>query len=136
MPCDSRQLAALRFTPFRSATVDSFCGRSGEQAPAETQLTPKASPCARPGLAVRFGAPRERTRHQRAIARLQADETQTDTARSHYYGVGSSEAGARAAFLATRLTPAPVFRTALFADFIAFAVLDFLRFAIFVPLDS
>jgi hypothetical protein len=26
--------------------------------------------------------------------------------------------------------PAPVFRTALFADFIAFAVLDFLRFAI------
>jgi hypothetical protein len=43
---------------------------------------------------------------------------------------------ARAAFLATRLTPAPVFRTALFADFMAFAVLDFLRFAIFVPLDS
>jgi hypothetical protein len=43
---------------------------------------------------------------------------------------------ARAAFFATRLRPAPVFRTALFADFTAFAVLDFLRFAIFVPPDS
>jgi hypothetical protein len=87
---------------------------------------------------VRFGGPRERTRHQRqeAIARLQADETQTDIARSHYYGSDQAKPVARAAFLATRLTPAPVFRTALFADFMAFAVLDFLRFAIFVPLDS
>jgi hypothetical protein len=41
-----------------------------------------------------------------------------------------------AAFFATRLSPAPVLRTVPFADFIAFAVLDFLRFAIFVPLDS
>jgi hypothetical protein len=55
---------------------------------------------------------------------------------SHYYGSDQAKPVARAAFLATRLTPAPVFRTALFADFIAFAVLDFLRFAIFVPLDS
>ena len=52
------------------------------------------------------------------------------------YGSDQAKPVARAAFLATRLTPAPVFRTALFADFIAFAVLDFLRFAIFVPLDS
>ena len=71
-----------------------------------------------------------------AIARLQADETQTDIARSHYYGIDQAKPVARAAFFATRLTLAPVFRTALFADFIAFAVLDFLRFAIFVPLDS
>ena len=80
----------------------------------------------------------ERTRHQRheAIARLHADETQTDITRSHSYGSDQAKPVARAAFLATRLTPAPVFRTALFADFIAFAVLDFLRFAIFVPLDS
>jgi hypothetical protein len=39
---------------------------------------------------------------------------------------------ARAAFFATRLSPAPVFRTALFADFIAFVVLDFLRLAFFM----
>jgi hypothetical protein len=63
-------------------------------------------------------------------------QTQTDIARSHYYGSDQAKPVARAAFLATRLTPAPVFRTALFADFMAFAVLDFLRFAIFVPLDS
>ena len=52
---------------------------------------------------------------------------------SHYYGSDQAKPVARAAFFATRLRPAPVFRTALFADFIAFAVLDFLRFAIFVP---
>ena len=39
---------------------------------------------------------------------------------------------ARAAFFATRLNPAPVFRTALFADLIAFVVLDFLRLAFFM----
>ena len=39
---------------------------------------------------------------------------------------------ARAAFFATRLSPAPVFRTALFADFMAFVVLDFLRLAFFM----
>ena len=39
---------------------------------------------------------------------------------------------ARAAFFATRLSPAPVFRTALFADLIAFVVLDFLRLAFFM----
>jgi hypothetical protein len=55
---------------------------------------------------------------------------------SHYYGSDQAKPVARAAFFATRLMPAPVFRTALFADFIAFAVLDFLRFAIFVPPDS
>ena len=49
------------------------------------------------------------------------------------YGSDQAKPVARAAFLATRLTPTPVFRTALFADFITFAVLDFLRFAIFVP---
>ena len=52
---------------------------------------------------------------------------------SHYYGSDQAKPVARAAFFATRLRPAPVFRTALFADFTAFAVLDFLRFAIFVP---
>jgi hypothetical protein len=52
---------------------------------------------------------------------------------SHYYGSDQAKPVARAAFFATRLMPAPVFRTALFADFIAFAVLDFLRFAIFAP---
>jgi hypothetical protein len=41
---------------------------------------------------------------------------------------------ARAAFFATRLSPAPVFRTALFADLIAFVVLDFLRLAFFMIL--
>lgn len=66
-----------------------------------------------------------------AIARLQADETQTHIARSRYNGSDQAKPVARAAFLATRLTLAPVFRTALFADFIAFAVFDFLRFAIF-----
>jgi hypothetical protein len=55
--------------------------------------------------------------------------------RSHSYGSDQAKPVARAAFFATRLTRAPVFRTALFADFMAFAVLDFLRFAIFVPLD-
>jgi hypothetical protein len=39
---------------------------------------------------------------------------------------------ARAAFFATRLSPAPVFRTALFADLMAFVVLDFLRLAFFM----
>jgi hypothetical protein len=39
---------------------------------------------------------------------------------------------ARAAFFATRLSPAPVFRTALFADLMAFVVLDFLRLALFI----
>jgi hypothetical protein len=34
---------------------------------------------------------------------------------------------ARAAFFATRLTPAPVFRRVRFADFTNFVVLDFLR---------
>jgi hypothetical protein len=58
------------------------------------------------------------------------------TDQSHSYGSDQAKPVARAAFFATRLRPAPVFRTALFADFIAFAVLDFLRFAIFVPPDS
>ena len=39
---------------------------------------------------------------------------------------------ARAAFFATRLSPAPVFRAALFADLMAFVVLDFLRLAFFM----
>ena len=39
---------------------------------------------------------------------------------------------ARAAFFATRLSPAPVFRTALFADLMAFVVLDFLRLVFFM----
>ena len=39
---------------------------------------------------------------------------------------------ARAAFFATRSSPAPVFRTALFADLIAFVVFDFLRLAFFI----
>ena len=39
---------------------------------------------------------------------------------------------ARAAFFATRLSPAPVFRTALFADLMAFVVLEFLRLAFFM----
>ena len=39
---------------------------------------------------------------------------------------------ARAAFFATRLSPAPVFRAALFADLTAFVVLDFLRLAFFM----
>ena len=39
---------------------------------------------------------------------------------------------ARAAFLATRLSPAPVFRAALFADLMAFVVLDVLRLAFFM----
>ena len=39
---------------------------------------------------------------------------------------------ARAAFFATRLSPAPVFRAALFADLIAFVVLDVLRLAFFM----
>ena len=43
----------------------------------------------------------ERTRHQRheAIARLQADETQTDITRSHYYGSDQAKPVARAASL-------------------------------------
>jgi hypothetical protein len=39
---------------------------------------------------------------------------------------------ARAAFFATRLSPAPVFRAALFAELMAFVVLDFLRLAFFM----
>jgi hypothetical protein len=37
---------------------------------------------------------------------------------------------ARAAFFATRLSPAPVLRIVRFADFTTFVVLDFLRLAI------
>jgi hypothetical protein len=40
---------------------------------------------------------------------------------------------ARAAFFATRLTPAPVLRRLRFADFTTFVVLDFLRLAILFP---
>jgi hypothetical protein len=39
----------------------------------------------------------------------------------------------RAAFFATRLSPAPVFRIVRFADFTTFVVLDFLRLAILFP---
>ena len=39
---------------------------------------------------------------------------------------------ARAAFFAARLSPAPVFRAALFADLRAFVVLDVLRLAFFM----
>ena len=38
---------------------------------------------------------------------------------------------ARAAFFATRLSPAPVLRIVRFADFTTFSVLDFLRLAIY-----
>lgn len=55
---------------------------------------------------------------------------------SHSYGSDQARPVARAAFFATRLRPAPVFRTALLADFMAFVVLDFLRLAIFEPPDS
>ena len=82
------------------------------------------NPALRPRLSKgsRTRRPRQRQRSQRAPA--------------HYYGSDQAKPVARAAFLATRLTPAPVFLTALFADFMAFAVLDFLRFAIFMPLNS
>ena len=40
---------------------------------------------------------------------------------------------ARAAFFATRLSPAPVLRRVRFADFTTFVVLDFLRLAILFP---
>jgi hypothetical protein len=40
---------------------------------------------------------------------------------------------ARAAFFATRLSPAPVLRIVRFADFTTFVVLDFLRLAIVFP---
>ena len=40
---------------------------------------------------------------------------------------------ARAAFFATRLSPAPVLRIVRFADFTTFLVLDFLRLAILFP---
>jgi hypothetical protein len=40
----------------------------------------------------------------------------------------------RAAFFATRLSPAPVFRIVRFADFTTFVLLDFLRLAILFPL--
>ena len=40
---------------------------------------------------------------------------------------------ARAAFFATRLSPAPVLRIVRFADFTTFVVLDFLRLAILFP---
>jgi hypothetical protein len=40
---------------------------------------------------------------------------------------------ARAAFFATRLSPAPVLRIVCFADFTTFVVLDFLRLAILFP---
>ena len=45
---------------------------------------------------------------------------------------------ARAAFFATRLSPAPVFRAALFADLMAFVLLEFLRLAFFMipPIPS
>ena len=39
---------------------------------------------------------------------------------------------ARAAFFATRLSPAPVLRTVPFASLIAFVILDFLRLALFI----
>jgi hypothetical protein len=39
----------------------------------------------------------------------------------------------RAAYFATRLSPAPVFRIVRFADFTTFVVLDFLRLAILFP---
>jgi hypothetical protein len=41
---------------------------------------------------------------------------------------------ARAAFFATRLSPAPVLRIVRFADFTTFVVLDFVRLAILFPL--
>jgi hypothetical protein len=54
-----------------------------------------------------------------------------------YDGSDQAKPVARAAFFATRFMPAPVLRTALFADFMAFAVLDFLRFAIlYLPVLS
>ena len=40
---------------------------------------------------------------------------------------------ARAAFFATRLSPAPVLRTVRLADFTIFVVFDFLRLAILFP---
>ena len=42
-----------------------------------------------------------------AIARLQADETQTDIARSHYYGIGSSQAGRAGRLLCDALDACP-----------------------------
>ena len=127
-PCGSPPFAARQWT--------AFVAGAGEQAPAETQLTPKASPCARPGLAIRFGAPRDRTRHQRQSRAYRPTRRRPISPGATTTVSDQAKPVARAAFFATRLTLAPVFRTALFADFIAFAVLDFLRFAIFVPLDS